>query len=165
MFHAGELFASPAQVNQRRYEAIRAYLYEGAPMAEAAARFGYTRSALASLVRDFRAGKLTLFAEPAKPGHKSWDPTATLSEAQAAPHRGCGGLEGRSWERWASGDPDAEPSLRVARVSCSLRQPLADGARWQPAQDRIGTPLDIGGHGGDPFGAGCWPRPRFRDCA
>jgi transposase-like protein len=58
-------------VNQRRYEAIRAYLYEGAPMAEAAARFGYTRSTLASLVRDFRAGKLTLFAEPGKPGRKS----------------------------------------------------------------------------------------------
>jgi len=58
-------------VNQRRYEAIRAYLYEGAPMAQAAARFGYTRSTLASLVRDFRAGKLTLFAEPGKPGRKS----------------------------------------------------------------------------------------------
>ena len=70
--HAGgEVFARPAQVNQRRYEALRAYLHEGAPLAEAAARFGYTRSALASLVRDFRAGKLTLFAEPGKPGRKS----------------------------------------------------------------------------------------------
>jgi transposase-like protein len=58
-------------VNQRRYEAIRAYLYEGASLAQAAARFGYTRSALASLVRDWRAGKLTLFAEPARPGRKS----------------------------------------------------------------------------------------------
>jgi len=58
-------------VNQRRYEAIRAYLYEGASLAQAAARFGYTRSALASLVRDWRAGKLTLFAEPGRPGRKS----------------------------------------------------------------------------------------------
>jgi hypothetical protein len=33
-------------------------------MTEAAARFGYARSALASLVRDWRAGKLTLFAGP-----------------------------------------------------------------------------------------------------
>jgi hypothetical protein len=66
----GEAFARPASVNQRRYEAIRAYLYEGAPLA-AAARFGYARSALASLVRDFRAGKLTLFAEPGRPGRKS----------------------------------------------------------------------------------------------
>ena len=67
----GEAFARPAQVNQRRYEAVRAYLYEGAPLDEAAARFGYTRSALASLVRDFRAGKLALFAEPGRPGRKS----------------------------------------------------------------------------------------------
>src|SRR6266498_1907882 len=67
----GEAFASPASVNQRRYEAIRAYLYEGAPLDEAAARFGYSRSALASLVRDWRAGKLPLFAEPRRPGRKS----------------------------------------------------------------------------------------------
>jgi len=40
-------------------------------MAEAAARFGYTPSTLASLVRDFRAGTLSLFAEPGKPGRKS----------------------------------------------------------------------------------------------
>ena len=67
----GEAFARPAQVNQRRYEAVRAYLYEGAALDEAAARFGYTRSALASLVRDFRAGRLALFAEPGRPGRKS----------------------------------------------------------------------------------------------
>src|SRR6266576_3979547 len=67
----GEAFARPAQVNQRRYEAIRAYLHERASLDEAAARFGYTRSALASLVRDFRAGKLVLFAEPGRPGRKS----------------------------------------------------------------------------------------------
>ncbi len=66
----GVAFARPASVNQRRYEAIRAYLYEGASLAEAAARFGYARSALASLVRDWRAGRLTLFAEPGRPGRK-----------------------------------------------------------------------------------------------
>jgi len=64
------VFARLTNVNQRRYEALRAYLYEGVPLAEAAPRFGYTPSALRSLVRDFRAGKLTLFAEPGKPGRK-----------------------------------------------------------------------------------------------
>jgi transposase len=66
-----EAFARPASVNQRRYEAVRAYVLEGAPLGEAAARFGYTRSALASLVRDSRAGKLVLFADPGRPGRKS----------------------------------------------------------------------------------------------
>jgi hypothetical protein len=59
------------QVNQRRYEALRAYLHDGASLQEAADAAGYTRAALASLVRDLRAGKLTLFAPPGVPGRKS----------------------------------------------------------------------------------------------
>jgi len=59
------------QVNQRRYEALRAYLYQGLPLREAAEAGGYTRDALASLVRDLRAGKLTVFAPPGTPGRKT----------------------------------------------------------------------------------------------
>ncbi len=66
-----EVFAHPTQMNQRRYEAERAYVLEGAPLAEAAYRYGYTPWALASLVRDFRAGNSQVFAEPGKPGRKS----------------------------------------------------------------------------------------------
>jgi transposase len=65
-----ELFAHPAHPNQRRYEALRAYLYEGASLAQAAARFGYTPATLESLARDLRAGKLVLFTPPGKPGPK-----------------------------------------------------------------------------------------------
>src|SRR6266545_7195042 len=57
----GEVFARPIQVNQRRYEALRAYLYEGASLRQAAARFGYTPATLETLARDLRAGKLVLF--------------------------------------------------------------------------------------------------------
>jgi transposase len=59
------------QVNQRRYEALRAYLREGLSLREAAEATGYTRDALASLVRDLRAGRLTVFAPPGVPGRKS----------------------------------------------------------------------------------------------
>jgi hypothetical protein len=58
------------QVNQRRYEALRAYLLEGASLQQAASSAGYTRDALASLVRDLRAGRLTVFAPPGRPGRK-----------------------------------------------------------------------------------------------
>jgi hypothetical protein len=58
------------QVSQRRYEALRAYLYEGLPLQQAADAAGCTRSALASLVRDLRAGKVTVFAPPGTPGRK-----------------------------------------------------------------------------------------------
>jgi hypothetical protein len=59
------------QVNQRRYEALRAYLLEGKSLQQAADATGYTRDALASLVRDLRAGKLAVFAPPGTPGRKS----------------------------------------------------------------------------------------------
>ena len=67
--HSGaEWFTSPQQVNQRRYEALRAYFTEGLSYAEAGERFGYTRWAMVNLVREHRAGTLQLFAPPRKPG-------------------------------------------------------------------------------------------------
>jgi hypothetical protein len=63
-----EAFTSPQQVNQRRYEALRAYFVDGLSYAEAGARFGCTRWAMINLVRDYRAGKLELFTAPRRPG-------------------------------------------------------------------------------------------------
>ena len=48
-------FTTPEQVNQRRYEALRAFFVDGATHAEVAERFGYTRWAMVALVRDYRA--------------------------------------------------------------------------------------------------------------
>jgi hypothetical protein len=63
-----EGFTAPAQVNQRRYEALRAFYVDGLSYADAGARFGYTRWAMVDLVRQHKAGKLELFAPPKKPG-------------------------------------------------------------------------------------------------
>jgi transposase len=65
-----EYFTAPGHPNQRRYEALRAYFTEGLTVAEAGARAGYTRASMASLLREFRAGRLELFAPPGKPGPK-----------------------------------------------------------------------------------------------
>ena len=63
-----EWFTSPEQVNHRRYEALRAFYVEGLTHAQAGERFGYTRWAMVNLVREHRAGTLTLFAPARKPG-------------------------------------------------------------------------------------------------
>jgi transposase len=55
-------------VNHRRYEALRAFFVDGLTHAQAADRFGYTRWAMVNLVREYRAGRLELFAAPRKPG-------------------------------------------------------------------------------------------------
>jgi hypothetical protein len=61
-------FTAPEQVNQRRYEALRAFYVEGLTHAQAGERFGYTRWAMVNLVREHRAGRLELFAPARKPG-------------------------------------------------------------------------------------------------
>ncbi|HEX5879328.1 MAG TPA: transposase [Actinomycetota bacterium] len=66
----GEFFAEPATADQRRYEALRAYLLEGATATEVAGRFGYTPATVQSMARDFRAGRRDFFTDT-KPGPKS----------------------------------------------------------------------------------------------
>jgi len=61
-------FTTPAQVNHRRYEALRAFLVDGLTYQQAADRFGYTRWAMVNLVREHRAERLELFAPARKPG-------------------------------------------------------------------------------------------------
>ncbi|MGP8205795.1 MAG: hypothetical protein ACLQVK_06995 [Acidimicrobiales bacterium] len=63
----GEFFARPTGPNHRRYEALRAYLFEGTSAEVAAARAGYSPASLRSAVRDFRAGKTGFFLNP-RPG-------------------------------------------------------------------------------------------------
>ena len=66
----GEFFAAPDTSDQRRYEALRAYLLEGLTASEAAGRFGYTAASVQSMARDFRAGRRDFFTDT-KPGPKS----------------------------------------------------------------------------------------------
>src|SRR6266511_789068 len=61
-------FTTPAQVNHRRYEALRAFFVDGLTYQQAADRFGYTRWAMVNLMREYRAGRLELFAPARKPG-------------------------------------------------------------------------------------------------
>jgi transposase len=65
-----ERFTRPAQANQRRYEALRAYFVEGASAQEVAERLGYTRASVETLVRDFRAGRLGELFVASRPGPK-----------------------------------------------------------------------------------------------
>jgi transposase len=65
-----EWFTCPRQVNQRRYEALRAFFVDGLTHEQAAARFAYTRWSMVDLVRQYRAGKLDLFTPAGRPGPK-----------------------------------------------------------------------------------------------
>ncbi len=62
-------FANPITPDHKRYEALRALLFEKLPKIEVTKKFGYTEYTLQALVRDFRQGKL-IFFHPKKPGPK-----------------------------------------------------------------------------------------------
>jgi transposase len=87
-----ERFTAPGEPNQRRYEALRAYHVEGASAEAVAARFGYTRATVETLVRDDRAGRLSLFAS-SRPGPRA-QPKKDRARALVVALRG----EGRSLE-------------------------------------------------------------------
>ncbi len=65
-----ERFTAPSEPNQHRYEALRAYFVEGLSAEAVGERFGYTRATVQTLVREFRAGRLSLFAS-SRPGPRS----------------------------------------------------------------------------------------------
>jgi transposase len=66
----GEFFADPQDPTQRRYEALRAFLFEGRSSSEVADRFGYSPQTVTTMVRDFRAGRRDFFVAP-RPGPKT----------------------------------------------------------------------------------------------
>jgi transposase len=57
----GEFFADPQEPTQRRYEALRAFFYEGLSSRQVAKRFDYTTQTVQTMVRDFRAGRRDFF--------------------------------------------------------------------------------------------------------
>ena len=65
-------------MNQRRYEALRAFFVDGLSYTEAGERFGYTRWAMINLVREYRKRPLRLFAPPRK--HETTPGTAPAKE-------------------------------------------------------------------------------------
>jgi len=72
-----KIFGNPTLHSHRQYEALRAFYLEKAEAKEVAERFGYTVSAVYSLIRDFRkactdeSSALLYFFQEKKRGPKS----------------------------------------------------------------------------------------------
>ncbi len=72
-------FVEPADVVQRRYEALRAYFVEEASAEEVGARFGYSPATVHQLAAELRAGR-TSFFRSSRPGPKGPRKTATIRD-------------------------------------------------------------------------------------
>jgi transposase len=118
-----ERFAAPSEPNQRRYEALRAYFVDGESAAAVAERFGYTAATVETLVRDWRAGRLSLFAS-SRPGPRR-QPKKDRARSLALALR----AEGRSLRQ-------IERALRAADAPLSrtaIAELLADAGAAAPA--------------------------------
>ncbi len=54
-------FSNPVSQRQKQYEAVRAIVIENAPVDQVAKKYGYKSSTIYSLLRDAKAGRITLF--------------------------------------------------------------------------------------------------------
>src|SRR4029453_13423446 len=99
-------FTTPAQVNHRRYEALRALFVDGLTYQQAADRFGYTRWAMVNLVREWRARGGGGVCPPPHPGPPAGPPPPA---GRGSPWPGRGGPGGGSFL-----PPPASPARRRA---------------------------------------------------
>jgi len=111
-----ERFALPVEPNQRRYEALRCYFVESASAEQVAQRFEYTRATVETLVRDYRAGRLELFAS-SRPGPRS-EPKKDSARTLILTLR----REGRSL-------------AQIARALTAAGTPLGRTAIWEVVRD------------------------------
>lgn len=133
----GGFFIDPDHPTQRRYEALRAYLLEGATATEVADLFDYTTATVRSLARDFRAGGLSFFVDP-KPGPKS-APAKTAARDQVIAWR----TAGHSIDEIAQALADTDTPLNRTGVADIVAEagfePLTrrpQRARGQPTRHR-----------------------------
>ncbi len=144
-----EQFARPVEPNQRRYEALRCYFLEGAAAEDVAERFGYTRASVETLVRDYRAGRLELFAS-SRPGPRSEPKKDSARKLTLALRR-----EGRSL-------------AEITRALKAAGTPLGRTAIWELVGEEglgrlpVEAPTPASGALPAPkaqlLGAGDWPR-------
>ncbi len=80
-------FRQPSHPLQRRYEALRAYLFEGVPLAEATRRFRYRPRSLLVLASRFRHGLLPPFFRDISHGRKDHPVATPLHDAILALRR------------------------------------------------------------------------------
>ena len=121
-----EAFAQPTQINQRRYEAVRAYVLEGAPLAGAAAGSGTPH-------RRWRRWCATS-------GPGSWRCSPSRAGPVARARRG-------------RTPPGAAWSSCAARACRSTRSPLGLDARRGPQTDRA---EENGGQSGESLFLASW---------
>lgn len=136
-----ERFTAPTLAAQRRYEALRAYFVEELSPVEIAARLGYTKASVQTLISQYRDAELAeLFAE-SRPGPKRQPKKDAARERAIELRRSRHGIEEIVEELGRAGTPLSRTAVwEILREAGLSRMPGPSAApRSAPAPKRLGA--------------------------
>ena len=133
-----ERFTQPTLAAQRRYEALRAYYVEELPAAEIAARFGYTKASVQTLISQYREADVGELFQASRPGPKRQPKKDAARERALELRRTRHGIEEIVAELERAGTPLSRTAVwEILREEGLSRMPSPRRARPGPAPERL----------------------------
>ena len=133
-----ERFTQPTLAAQRRYEALRAYYVEELPTAEIAARFGYTKASVQTLISQYREADVGELFQASRPGPKRQPKKDAARERALELRRTRHGIEEIVAELERAGTPLSRTAVwEILREEGLSRMPSPRRARPGPAPERL----------------------------
>jgi len=139
MARAGhERFTQPTVATHRRYEALRAYYVEGLTPAEIAARFGYTKASVRTLVSQYRQADVGELFQGSRPGPKRQPKKDAARERALELRRTRHGIEEIVAELARAGTPLSRTAVwEILREEGLSRMPKPRQPKGEPAPQQL----------------------------
>jgi len=139
MARAGhERFTRPTVATHRRYEALRAYYVEELTAAEIAARFGYTKASVQTLISQHRQADPGELFQVARPGPKRQPKKDAARERAIELRRARHGIEEIVAELARAGTPLSRTAVwEILRQEGLSRMPTPRPAKPEPAPQQL----------------------------
>ena len=133
-----ERFTQPAVAAHRRYEALRAYYVEELSAAEIAARFGYTKASVQTLISQYRQADPGELFQTSRPGPKHQPKKDAARERVIELRRARHGIEEIVSELQRAGTPLSRTAVwEILREEGLSRMPKLRQPKPEPAPERL----------------------------
>ena len=133
-----ERFTKPTVAAHRRYEALRAYFVEELTAAEIAARFGYTKASVQTLISEYRQADVGELFQSSRPGPKHQPKKDAARERALELRRQRHGIEEIVAELARAGTPLSRTAVwEILREEGLSRMPKLRAAKPEPAPERL----------------------------
>jgi transposase len=133
-----ERFTRPTVAAHRRYEALRAYYVEELPAAEIAARFGYTKASVQTLISRYRRADVGELFQASRPGPKRQPKKDAARERVIELRRARHGIEEIVAELERARTPLSRTAVwEILREEGLSRMPTPRQPKPEPAPERL----------------------------